>query len=105
MRNRIPGLRLGKGEAAAPILIPHLVELIAPDLTAEPEGVLASGNGSVVEKLKRVVLVLKGAIGAVANPVVVSDADAGNSPGDGLAALQAGNAKLIHHIALVREQR
>jgi len=45
--------------------VTDLVELVAPDLSAEPERVLAPHDGGVVKELERVVLILEWAVGAI----------------------------------------
>src|SRR5216684_8900242 len=99
MGERILCLCLGECKTAPPILITHLVELVAPDLSAEPERVLAPRHGGVVEELERVVLILEWAVGAIPYRAVVTKADGRNAPSYRGTTLQSGDAELVHDVA------
>jgi len=80
MRDRIPRRRCRESKAASAILIANLIELIFADFAAEADRVLAPDYRRIVEELQRAVLVFEWAIGAIADPVIVGDADARDSP-------------------------
>ena len=89
---------------AASELVAHLVVLVAADFAAEAEGVLAANDGSVVEELQRVVLVLVRAFGIVADAAVVDQRYVGHAPLHGRAAGEARDLELIDYVAAEGEQ-
>jgi len=99
-RGRIECRGSGEIEFTGGFLIAELIVAIAPDLTAEPEGMSTANDGNIVHKLERVIPGAPG-VGSAKSGDTLPDTDGRHAVCGWADSVQSGDLQLSGNIAVV----